>query len=384
MTTVSAINANQANYNAVKIQVNDPKTIVPEGFKKNTEDNGIYNAINIEVNRPTVEVQKDPVYNYPQNDSIVTYNMTGIGIVPTLPNLPNNNDFENIEEVAIVEEIVEEVPTEETEIVNEEAISIPEANYTTVAAEKAEINTDEIAFHGLSFRGKKVEIIPGEEIKPEVNIKDVVNNLSSENFDKQALQMEAIAKASMESSEKVLPYIVTEVFDSLNNILKMNTDNLEKPSEKQIEARKKIVINTIIKEQAKAGNKTIEDKDLPYQISEEDIKLATSLTEIEQAERNKEYALYSMAILAKAYTDEVEKHSGNIVPITDLPGVSDIVETLKDNKNASIKIAAIDALRYIQRPEYKKELVSILTIATKDENPYVAKNAVIALADIEK
>ena len=85
MTAISSINANSANYNAVKIQVNDPKTIIPENFKKNNADNSIYNAINIEVNRPVVEVQKDPVYDYPENDSIVTYNMTGIGIIPTLP-----------------------------------------------------------------------------------------------------------------------------------------------------------------------------------------------------------------------------------------------------------------------------------------------------------
>ena len=176
--------------------------------------------------------------------------------------------------------------------------------------------------------------------------------------------MEEIAKASMESQEKVIPYIVTDVFNSLNKIINLDTSNMEKPSEKQIEARKKIVINTIIQEQAKTEGKEIAKEELPYQISEEEIALATSLTEIELAERNKEYALYTSAILSKVYADEILKHPGNIVPITDLPGVSEIVNTLRNNKNASIRIASIDALRYIQRPEYKSELVSIFTIAT--------------------
>ena len=196
--------------------------------------------------------------------------------------------------------------------------------------------------------------------------------------------MEEIAKASMESQEKVIPYIVTDVFNSLNKIINLDTSNMEKPSEKQIEARKKIVINTIIQEQARTEGKEIAKEELPYQISEEEIALATSLTEIELAERNKEYALYTSAILSKVYADEILKHTGNIVPITDLPGVSEIVNTLRNNKNASIRIASIDALRYIQRPEYKSELVSIFTIATNDTNPYVARNAKIALDDLEK
>ena len=50
MTSISPISVNPANYNAVKIQVNDPRTIIPENFKGNIEDNGIYNATNIEVN----------------------------------------------------------------------------------------------------------------------------------------------------------------------------------------------------------------------------------------------------------------------------------------------------------------------------------------------
>ena len=60
-----------------------------------------------------------------------------------------------------------------------------------------------------------------------------------------------------------------------------------------------------------------------------------------------------MAILAKIYTDEVEKQTGNIVPMTDVPGTSAIVDSLRYNPNSGVKIAAIDALRHINRPEYK-------------------------------
>ena len=141
-------------------------------------------------------------------------------------------------------------------------------------------------------------------------------------------------------------------------------------------------LNDVATTEIVADGKTIEEKDLPYQISEDEIKLATSLTEMEQAERNKEYALYTMAILTKVYADEVKRHTGNVVPLTDLPGASTIVDSLRRSENPEVRVAAIDALRYISRPEYKEEIVSVLNIATKDKNPHVAKNAAITLEKI--
>ena len=84
------------------------------------------------------------------------------------------------------------------------------------------------------------------------------------------------------------------------------------------------------------------------------------------------------------YTDEVQRHTGNVVPLTDLPGVAEIVDTLKTDNNPSIKVSAIDALRYLNKPEYKNEIKSVLEIATRDDNRFVAENAAYALKSIEK
>ena len=75
-----------------------------------------------------------------------------------------------------------------------------------------------------------------------------------------------------------------------------------------------------------------------------------------------------MAILQKTYGDEIEKRSGKVVPLTDLPGVAQTVNELKTNENPAIKTAAIDALRYIQRPEYKEDLGRVYSIAQSDPN----------------
>ena len=103
------------------------------------------------------------------------------------------------------------------------------------------------------------------------------------------------------------------------------------------------MINELVKEHAKAKKQDISKIELPYKLDKKDIQVATTLSSMEQAERNKEYALYTMAILSKVYTDEVHRHTGNVVPLTDMPGVSAIVDTLKNNMNSGVRIAAIDA-----------------------------------------
>ena len=47
-----------------------------------------------------------------------------------------------------------------------------------------------------------------------------------------------------------------------------------------------------------------------------------------------------------------------------------------------VKVAAIDALKYIQRPEYKEEMTTLFTLAGTDINPDVAYSAQRALMEI--
>ena len=227
---------------------------------------------------------------------------------------------------------------------------------------------------------KRPEIIPGEEIKPDVDIPLVVSNLTNENFDVQAQQMEEIARISLDNPENAVPYIVRDVFATLIDITKKDTAELAAPTDEQIQARKKVIANYVSMENGKANNKPVQ---MPYPMSEREIALADEISPMEQAERNKEYALYTMAILAKVYTDEVEKETGNIVPMTDIPGTSAMVDSLRYNPNAGVKIAAIDALRHINRPEYKEEMSTLFSLAQADTNPEVAIAATRALNSLE-
>ena len=340
MTTISPIDVRNsgANYNAVKIQVNDPKTSIPEGFKNSEENTGFYNAINIEVNRPVVEVKRDTTYEYPEAKEMVTYEQA---VVP---------------------------------------VTVPSPNLTTAEAEKKSLNS-ELNFHGLNFKALSNPTKTGER---GFDVQKIVANLKDENFDKQALQMEEIAKMSATNQKSVLPLINEEVFTSLINIIQKDTTDLKPASAEQIDARKKIIVNELVKKEAKSKNVDPKTVEVPFKLTDKEIALAMELTSMELAERNKEYALYTVAMLSKAYTEETKAQTGNIIPLTDLPGMSVIVDALRHQKNPGVRVAAIDALVYSNRPEYQEEIKSILILAANEKNQMVANTAASALVQISE
>ncbi len=468
---------NRANYSAVKININKPEVFANGANNQNPTitnpmnvngNNADLNAVNINIDNPTVHAEPvQPIYDYPQAQMPMTYDMAQINQIPLpqgfnlayhttnviLPKMENElevegKDFESVNDLKTPDEQKVETP------------NVPEPNYTTTEAEKGvnigaeeTLPTSENVEKGVNVKAedtvpagenseknenagaeeviptndevkedapekveetenteeakeapavveddtknadkinddvkvmdsevkeiekKKPEIIPGEEIKPDVDIPLVISNLTNADYDVQAQQMEEIARISMDNPENAVPYIVRDVFATLIDITKADTSELASPTEAQVQARKKVIANYLVMENAK-GDKNVK---LPYELSDAEIELANQISPMEQAERNKEYAMYTMSVLAKIYTDEVEKQTGNIVPMTDLPGTSAIVDALRYNPNPEVKLAAIDALSHIERPEYKDELTTLFTLAQTDTNPLVAMAATRAI-----
>lgn len=413
---------NRPIYNGVKINIKKPEVNaagVNSGVNTNScsNDNGIYNAVSIDIDNPSVNTNPKRIYDYPEAEGPVTYAMANPNRIPLPQGFNVAYNTTNVILPKMEQEVeIEDAEPEEVEVeVEEETPAVPEPNYTTTEAEKGvgpentieqaeETNSDINAAENVTPQVeeenpqaakdnieddvkimetevkpaeiKRPEIIPGEEILPDVDIPLVISNLTNPDFDVQAQQMEEIARISLDNPENAVPYIVREVFSSLIDITKKDTTNLAAPTDEQVQARKKLISNFIVMENAKQGQGQVK---LPYQLTEKDFALANELSPMEQAERNKEYALYTISILAKIYTDEVEKQTGNIVPLTDLPGSAAIVDALRFNPNSGVKIAAIDALRHIQRPEYKEELTTLYTLAQADSNPQVSMAAERAL-----
>lgn len=347
---------NQTTYNAVKIRIDNPQAYVPKGIKGGNSE---YNAVDIELKEPELKPAVKPVYIYPEAQEVVTYDQAGINRidVPSLPAVYGTGSEKKGGKIVVT--------------------TVPEPNVTNTEREKS------LNFHGLNFKAAKPEVMKAADMKPVADEKSVLSALESPDYDVQAKQMEEIVAGVLKDKNNAVPYITTSVFSALINLLEKDTTGLEGPDEAQVELRKKIIINEIIREQQLAENKKPEEIQLPFVLTDSDYAKASELNPLEMAERNKEYAAYTIATLAKVYAEDFEKQTGNVVPLTDLPGVSNIVEALRRSDNPSLKVTALETLLYINREEYKDEIRAIFEIAATDKNKIVAQNAAAGLMFME-
>ena len=371
MSQIQPINQNQSVYNAVKIRIDNPQAYMPSKVK-NPDGNSEFNAVNLEITEPELKPVKNPIYAYPVSPEVVTYEQAGIAPmdIPMLPvtyktSYINNRTYINAEL---------DSPAKK----NIETVQVPEPDVTTTEEEK------NLAFHGINFKSApKPDIAAPAEMKSAVDTDKVIKALESSDYDTQAKQMEEIVASILKDKNNAVPYITTSVFTTLVNIMEKDTSGLEGPTEEQTEIRKKIILNELLREQQLAENKKPEEIKLPFELTDSDYAKASKLSTLEMAERNKEYAIYTTATLAKAYAEDFEAKTGNVVPLTDLPGVSNIVDVLKKSENPSLKAAALETLLYINRAEYKDEISAIFKIAATDKQKMVSQMAAAGLAFME-
>ena len=184
-----------------------------------------------------------------------------------------------------------------------------------------------------------VDVKAPEAVAPQVDLNAFLAKLSSENYDEQANAMESIAELAQNSPQKATELLDVKVIDTLLGLMSKDSSKLAGPTPKQLEIREKIM------------NK--------QPVTEPETAEANQITPMEQVERNKQYALYTTAILQKLFASEVQKMSNTVVPLTELPGAAGIVEQVKNNANPMVRASAIDALSYVQCPEYKQDLTTL-------------------------
>ena len=238
-----------------------------------------------------------------------------------------------------------------------------------------------------------VKVVTPETVPPQTIVDEAFKGLNDANYDVQAATMENIAKLGLPEvnadgsvkepkSENLVPYVQENIFDKLIEIMNVDSSSLAGPTPEQIDFRNKIAENDKVKADAQAAGKDAAAVKLPHNLSQEQIENANMLSPFEQVERNKEYAMFTTAILQKTYADEIQKQTGVVPPLTELPGSKAVITQLKSNPSSEMAISAIDALRFVQRPEYKADLTTLYTIAKNDARPEVEEAATQALASL--
>lgn len=357
MTQIPAVQApqyqitSQPSYNAVKIDIHNPQVNAP-GYTQNPIK---------PVNDPIYTYPKAPVYEVPKQSIYEPKPQPQPQSVKEVPSVPPPV----IVQPAAVKapETVTTVPTAVP--VAPVAPIAPVAPAATVATPEAPQKPETVETPAATAEPQKVEVKePEKKTDSKIDINEFITKLTSTDIEQQSNALEAIAVMAETKPKVATEFLDTKVVDTLLSIMKADTSKLEGPTAQQISIREKIIAGQTVTDDERA--------------------IANKTTPMELAERNKQYSMYTVVILDKLYASEIEKANNTVVPLTELPGAVGIVEQLKNNPNPMVRASAIDALSYVQRPEYKQDLTTLFTIAQKDQDPGVKKVATAALDRLAK
>ncbi len=354
-----AVASQQPSYNAVKIDILNPSLGAP-GMAPAVYPQAQYAP----VTAPMYNYPQAPVYNYPQADvnQQVCY-MPPVQQFPSLTTAPQQQ-LPPVQPYVVQPQAQPMIQPQMTQpIVQPQAVPpyVQQQNYNAPVQPQVVNNTPAVPQPQVSAQP---EVVAPVTPQPQVDLNGFIARLANPDFEGQAAAMEEIANMVKENPQKATELVDTKVFEALNNIVKYDSSSLEGPSQAQIDARQKIMENK--------------------QVTDEENKLANTMAPKELAERNKSYALFTIAIMDKLYADEVAKLSNNTVPLTELPEAITVVDQLKDNPNPMVRASAIEALSYIQNPEYKKDLTTLFTVAKNDQDAGVVQAANAALEKLNQ
>ena len=347
------------NYNAVKIDVHNPSVSAP----------GVgQSVVNVPQQVPQYATPTMPYYTYPQSQ-LYSYPQTMTQpyyppiqtVCPPCPAPVEVPTAAAAPAQAPTAVPAVEVPAPQVVVPPAPQVVVPQTNIAqqNVNAPQPQAAPAAPEAPRAPAEAPKVEVVPSAPLEPQVDLNAFVAKLTNPDYDVQALAMEDMANMVKTDPQKATELLDVKVMDALSNIIKADTSKLAGPTPEQMAAREKLL-----------ANQTMTDAEK---------QLASTITPLEQAERNKSYAMFTSAIMQKLYADEVAKLTNTTVPITELPGAVTIVEQLKNNPNPMVRTSALEALSYIQNPAYKKDLETLFTIAKNDQDKGVQEAATMAL-----
>ena len=215
-----------------------------------------------------------------------------------------------------------------------------------------------------------VEIVEPQQQAQVIDIDGLVNNLKSADVNLKGETINQIATYAQEAPEVALQVVSEPVMQGLVDIINENTTALQGPTPEQIAVAEKI---------AKGEQLTPEEDALAEQLSPRDA-----------ANKNRIFALYTLAMIQKLQRDELnqyieaQKANGQetIAPLNvqDLVGYNDVVNVIKNDARPEVKVAAIQALQHVVEPQDKATVEAVLAEAQNSSDEGVKQAATEAMA----
>ncbi len=215
-----------------------------------------------------------------------------------------------------------------------------------------------------------VEEAPANYTTPQqINVEQFLQDLNSEDYAAQNEALVAVSNISQMDKTLASQLNTEELMTSVANIVNKDTSALEGPSEEEL----------ALAERVKNGE----------ELTPEEQAIYDARSPKEQAERNKVYAIYTLAQLQKNLRDEIDAHNQEIpegketitqIKMPELIGFNEIMTAASNSEVPAVRKAAIQAISYVARPEESNGIIQMLSNFTADEDPAVKEAAEKAIA----
>ena len=295
------------------------------------------NAVNIQIFDPKSFAQPDPTYAMPTNS------------VYTVPQQSVYNPAPTVAQTPPAPPVPVPPPVVNTQNVNPPAPSvIPQQPQPTPAPAQPQ------AAPQTQTPEQPVTPPPAPQptaAAPSFNTKGLAQDVKSDNLETAGAAIEKIADIAQHNPNEAKQLLDQELMESLLGVIAKDTTQLQDATPQQLQWREELL-----------QGKTL----TPEQTAE-----AQKISPKEMADRNKQYALFTVAILQDLLVKEFQAQNNVTPDIKDLPGMEQIVSTIKDNSSPMLRASGLAALAYNARPEYTPVMKEIFGLSEQDEDPNV-------------
>lgn len=204
---------------------------------------------------------------------------------------------------------------------------------------------------------------------PTVDIQNLVNGLQSTDPAVQEATITKIADLSQDEPAKAQQVLNEQVMSNLAGIISKDISGLQGPTPEQV----------AILEKAAKGQP----------LNEQETQLAQQLSPQAVAAKNKIISMFTLAMLQKNQRDELDAYMAsqgnqNIKPLQmqDLIGFNEIQNAIQNDPNPEIRLAGVQAISYVARPEDAQAVQMALQASLNDPEPLIQQAAQETMAKI--
>ncbi len=207
-----------------------------------------------------------------------------------------------------------------------------------------------------------VEVQPAQQPAAGIDVASLVSGLQNTDPSVQEKTITEIANYSQGEPAQAQQVLNEQIMTSLANIVNSDITQLQGPTPEQ---------NAIFEKAAKGE-----------QLTPEETQLAQQLSPQTAAAKNKIISMFTLAMLQKNQRDELDAYmasqgANNIKPLQmqDLIGFNEIQNAVQNDSNPEIRLAGIQALSYVARPEDAQTVQNVLQNSLNDPEPLIQQAA---------